>query len=99
MDGRRFYFEGDLDAFINADNCWSLSVDDGEGGSDEEKLMLGLRLADGIDLDRLDADFKGSVIKSAAPLIKAKLLKLDGSILKITDNGFIVSNSIIASLI
>ena len=99
MNGRRFYFEGDLEAFISAPDVWQLAVDDGEGGSDEEKLMLGLRIAEGIDLDRLDADFKAAVIKSAAPLLKAKLLKLDGSILKITDDGFIVSNSIIASLI
>ncbi|MBQ4538071.1 MAG: coproporphyrinogen III oxidase family protein, partial [Oscillospiraceae bacterium] len=97
--GRRLYFEGDLEAFISASDIWQLAVDDGEGGSDEEKLMLGLRIAEGIDLDRLDADFKAAVIKSAAPLLKAKLLKLDGSILKITDDGFIVSNSIIASLI
>jgi len=99
MGGRRFYFEGDLDTFISAPDVWQLTVDDGEGGNDEEKLMLGLRIAEGIDLDRLDADFKASVIKSAAPLLKAKLLKQDGSILKITDDGFIVSNSIIASLI
>lgn len=99
MNGRRFYFEGDLDAFLNADDPWSLTVDDGEGGNDEEKLMLGLRLADGIDLSGFDSEFTQSVLKSAAPLLKAGLLTLEDHSLKITDGGFIVSNSIIASLI
>ncbi|MBR6602795.1 MAG: hypothetical protein IKK94_02135 [Clostridia bacterium] len=57
MNGRRFYFEADTEAFIATCDPWLLTVNDGEGGSDEEKLMLGLRLAEGVDLSAFDKNF------------------------------------------
>lgn len=99
MNGRRFFFRGDIDRFTDSSDVWSLTVDDGEGGSEEEQLMLGLRLAQGVDLSDYSADFRQSVLDSSAPLIKAGLMAQNGSNLCITENGFIVSNSIIASLI
>lgn len=99
MNGRRFFFDSDLESFCFAADPWQLTIDDGEGGSDEERLMLQLRLAEGAQLDSFNADFAQNVLASAAPLVKAGLLKLENSNLSITSKGCLVSNSIIASLI
>ena len=99
MDGRRFYFEADTEAFINSADPWQLTVDDGEGGSDEEKLMLGLRLAEGVDLGSFDNVFKNSVLLRCKPYIKAGLMALNDQHIAITSKGYIVSNSLIAALI
>ena len=99
MNGRRFYFEADTEAFISAADPWQLAVDDGEGGNDEEKLMLGLRLSEGVSLLDFDTDFKNEIINRSQPYIKAGLLRLDNDRLFITADGYIVSNSLIAALI
>ena len=99
MNGERFYFERDINAFINAENCWSLAVSDGSGGDEEERLMLGLRLSEGVLLSSFSAPFAEQVKKRAQPLIKANLIDEKDNRLFITENGFLVSNSIIASLI
>ncbi len=99
MNGRRFYFEGDTEAFISADDPWQLTADDGEGGSDEERLMLGLRLSEGVGLEAFDPEFKESILHRAGPYIKAGLLKVEGERIFITSRGYIVSNPLIAALI
>lgn len=88
LDGKRFYFERDLKAYING----ATPTPDGDGGSDEEKLMLGLRLKDGVDYDAL-------------PKLKADLFinnglaeKRDGKFF-LTNKGFLISNAIIGELI
>ena len=43
IDGRRFYFERSFEDFFD-----NKTTDDGEGGDEEEFIMLGLRLAEGI---------------------------------------------------
>ena len=88
LDGKRFYFERDLKAYING----ATPTPDGYGGSEEEKLMLGLRLKDGVDYDAL-------------PKLKADLFinndlakKRDGKFF-LTNKGFLISNAIIGELI
>ena len=88
LDGKRFYFERDLKAYING----ATPTSDGDGGSEEEKLMLGLRLKDGVDYDAL-------------PKLKADLFinnglaeKRDGKFF-LTNKGFLISNAIIGELI
>jgi oxygen-independent coproporphyrinogen-3 oxidase len=88
LDGKRFYFERDLKAYING----ATPTPDGDGGSEEEKLMLGLRLKDGVDYDAL-------------PKLKADLFinnglaeKRDGKFF-LTNKGFLISNAIIGELI
>lgn len=78
--GRRFYYDRDFKL-----------VDDGEGGSDEEKIMLGLRLASGIEKSLIKKDFSSYV--------KAGFMKENGSRVAFTPKGFLVSNTIISALI
>ena len=99
MFGKRFYFESDIDAFVNSPNPWLDIIDDGIGGDEEERLMLGLRLSEGVYLNSFSDDFSNHVKSAAKPLIKADLLKTENDRLFITTKGYIVSNSIIASLL
>lgn len=79
-NGRRFYYDRDLNI-----------VDDGIGGADEEKIMLGLRLTRGID--------KALVKKDYSAYVKAGFMKETDSRLAFTPKGFLVSNTILSDLI
>lgn len=79
-NGRRFYYGRDLNI-----------VDDGIGGADEEKIMLGLRLTRGID--------KALVKKDYSAYVKAGFMKETDSRLAFTPKGFLVSNTILSDLI
>ena len=89
LDGRRFYLPRDLQAFVTAPQY----PDDGAGGDTEEKMMLGLRLADGIDRRMLPDP------AAAERLCKGGLLASDGNRVWLTDRGALVSNAVITDLI
>ena len=98
IEGRRFYFPKELDLFCQSENPWELAVDDGLGGNLEERLMLGLRLSEGIFL----GDYPGLSKKLEgrwASLLKANLITLSGEHLALTPQGFLVSNALIASFL
>lgn len=79
-NGRRFYYDEALS-----------KIDDGEGGTREEKIMLGLRLKKGIK--------KSLISRDLTPYIKAGLMEENGEYIAFTPKGFLVSNSILAELI
>ncbi len=88
LDGKRFYFERDLKTYING----ATPTPDGNGGSKEEKLMLGLRLKYGVDYDALP--------KAKADLfIKNGLAEKRDDKFFLTNKGFLISNAIIGELI
>lgn len=68
-----------------------------------ERLMLGLRLQEGVDLIKYKAEFGFDLKKTAEPYLtnfsKQNLLKLNGSQLTLTDAGIMVSNTVISSLL
>ena len=68
-----------------------------------ERLMLSLRLASGLDLDKFKEDFKEDILRTRADvinkLIDLGLLKIEDGHLKITEDSFYVSNKIILELI
>ena len=101
--GRRRFFPRDLAGFLSAENPWALLCDDGAGGSPEEYLMLRLRLSEGIrwaDFTSQYPDFGISELRKKAELMrKAGLLKLDESGLRLTLDGFLLSNAVISELI
>ncbi|MCI8624557.1 MAG: radical SAM family heme chaperone HemW [Provencibacterium sp.] len=102
MEGKRFFFERSLEAFLQAERPWSLLHPDGEGGGLEEFFMLRLRLAEGLDLLEVNRRYKirpAALLKSAALLEKAQLLAVRGSRLALTPEGFLVSNAVIARLL
>ncbi len=79
-DGRRFYYDTD----------WHI-VDDGIGDTNEEKIMLGLRLAEGIE--------KALVSKPYEHFIEAGLMTESKSRIALTPEGMLLSNVIISELI
>ncbi len=79
-NGRRFYYDRDFNI-----------TDEGEGGSNEEKIMLGLRLKEGV---------KKSLIKrDLSQYINGGYMEERGENVSFTPKGFLVSNTIIAQII
>ena len=78
-NGKRFYYDSDFNL-----------VPDGEGGGREEKIILGLRLNEGID--------KSLVTKPYAELIEKGLLTEKDDRIALTPEGMLISNTIINKL-
>ena len=99
FDGNRFYYERDINAFIDG----AKPIDDGEGGSFEEYAMLRLRLADGLKNDSVKARFgfeiPAEMLEKSRLFEKNGLTVTDGKNFSLTPKGFLVSNSITASLL
>ena len=95
FEGKRFYYENDLKGYI--DN--PTPIPDGMGGTKEEYIMLGLRLKNGIS----SADFQNkfgealpeSIYNKAKKLQENGLCDTIGGSISLTDNGMLVSNSVI----
>ena len=79
-NGRRFFYDENFNI-----------VADGEGGSDEERIMLGLRLSEGIE--------KSLVRKLYSQFVKAGLMTENENRISLTPEGMLVSNTIINSLL
>ena len=99
FNGRRFYFPRQLAAFIKAQDPWQLTIDDATGGSEPERLMLGLRLAKGIAFSDYSDRFCSRIRQKAIPLSKAGLLTVTEKGVALTTQGFLVSNSVICALL
>ena len=99
LNGRRFYFPRDLDAFL----AGSPPVDDGPGGGWEEALMLALRLDTGISIQETREKYgvspSPSFTKTLQQYQTAGLLTFDGDRLALTERGFLVSNTLIGEII
>ncbi|SJZ70856.1 radical SAM family heme chaperone HemW [Eubacterium coprostanoligenes] len=78
--GKRFFY----------DREWN-KIDDGTGGDKEEQIMLGLRLAKGIDKSLVDRDF--------AEFVKMGYVADLGERVALTPKGMLVSNTIINYII
>lgn len=97
--GKRFYFDRDIEAFMNG--C--APVSDGDAGGAEEYLMLGLRLSKGIGREEFSKRFgrrlPESFIGKARELASFGLIKTDEDRVSLTEKGFLVSNSVISELL
>ncbi|MDY4698087.1 radical SAM family heme chaperone HemW [Eubacterium coprostanoligenes] len=78
--GKRFFY----------DREWN-KIDDGTGGDKEEQIMLGIRLAKGIDKSLVDRDF--------AEFVKMGYVADLGERIALTPKGMLVSNTIINYII
>ncbi|MBQ7006170.1 MAG: radical SAM family heme chaperone HemW [Clostridia bacterium] len=98
INGKRFYFPRDFDSFIKSPQ----PIYDGEGGDEEEYIMLRLRLSQGIDFalykKRYNKTFPQNIIKKAEKFRKAGLLTVDSKGIRLNEEGFLLSNTIIAEL-
>ena len=99
IDGKRFYYPRDISYFKNGKE----PVFDCIGGSEEEYIMLRLRLADGIIFDefkrRFNKDFDESYIEKAKKYIDNNFVVIDKKSMRLTRKGFLVSNTIISEII
>lgn len=99
--GYRYLFPRDLSAFLKAEDPWKLIREEGPAGGAEEYLMLSLRLAEGVELSRLDALGQDSslLLRRGKPLERAGYLLFREGKMALTEQGWLVSNSIITSLL
>ena len=88
--GERFYREPDWDAFVAGEPV----VPDGPGGSFGERLMLALRLTEGYRGEIPDALRE----KASDPVLRP-FLEVGDDFLRLTREGFLVSNTVIAELL
>ncbi len=99
LNGRRFYFPRDLDAFIEG----ASPVDDGPGGGCEEALMLALRLDTGVSLKDIQEKYNVNPSPFLSQTLQkyrsAGLLSFDGDRIALTEKGFLVSNTVIGEII
>ena len=95
LDGRRFYYPRDLKAFIKNPQ----TVNDGESGGTQEKLMLGLRLSKGVDLSKIYGEIPQNIKNKITQLQKAGYVKANLPHISLTDSGMLISNSIITELL
>ena len=107
IDGYRYYNTKRLDTYIDAMNENKSAVYRKEYVSDaehrEERIMLSLRTAKGLDLEQFKQDFKEDLLRSRAEQIKKltelKMVEVVDGYLRITEPNFYVSNQIILELI
>lgn len=99
IDGKRFYFPRDTEGFINGNEY----IYDGEGGDIEEKIMLKLRLSEGLSKSDLFS-YEGheeiwkNLYKRAEKLPK-NLININEDNIALTEEGFLISNSVIVYLL
>lgn len=97
--GKRSFFERDIDKYIEAPKA----IQDGAGGDFEEYVMMRLRLAEGLQNKAVKARFKhpipNEMITRAKKLENHGLVECDENGIRLTKQGFLVSNSIISELL
>ncbi len=95
-DGKRYAVPPDFDAFCDAP-LQPTELTDASVGTDSERLMLALRLAEGISLaDYPDA--RERLLRNAKR-IPPHYLSQNGNHLRITSEGWLLSNAILATLL
>lgn len=96
--GKRFYTPPTFEDFYN-----NITVDDGDGGSEEEYIMLGLRLSEGITQSNYYCRFNKPIPQKyydkSQKFEKMGLMTCDDKGIRLTEKGFLLSNSIITEII
>lgn len=99
FEGERFYYRDDISAYIEN----SEPITDGKGGNEQEYIMLRLRTADGISNTQFKSLFSKALPTKIYDLAllyqKNGLCITNGDKISLTDQGMLVSNSIITSFI
>lgn len=99
LDGRRFFYPRDLKEFMQG----GAPVFDGEGGGSDEFVMLSLRLKEGLVFadyrERFGKEISAPVKSNCDSLKKAGLAVIDDEGIRLTEEGMLISNSIINEII
>lgn len=93
--GMRYAVNRDLERFCAAPVQLE-TVTEPNAGSESERVMLGLRLAEGIRLDSVPQS-RERLLRKAKPLIPM-YLQSDGNSLRMTPQGWLVSNTVLVHL-
>ncbi len=104
--GKRFYNPADLSRYIASGGLCAQSETEEVAGSAAERLMLGLRLTEGIDVSgigRLDPAFseaeQAGFLARCRRFQKAGLLTIDGGRVVLTETGMLVSNMLLSEIL
>ena len=99
IDGKRFYYDRDIDSFVNG----AEPVSDSDGGDPQEFIMLRLRLKKGINYNEMAEKYPNydiySLKNKADGLAAHGFTAADDNGFHLTTKGFLLSNSVIAQLI
>lgn len=99
LGGKRFYYPKDLKGFIDGNS----PLPDGESGGIEEYIMLRLRLKKGIDLSEykklFGCEFQEDMLQKCRFFQKVGLMNIENNCIWLTDEGMLLSNSIITELL
>jgi oxygen-independent coproporphyrinogen-3 oxidase len=93
FNGRRYAVVSDLKKFCN-DEYQTEYITQETSADDEEKIMLALRLTEGISLDEYPVKNK----KIIENLANSDLIRLENQRLSLTPKGFLVSNAVICKI-
>lgn len=98
INGKRFYTELSFDEFYKG-----ITHQDGNGGYIEEYIMLRLRLAKGLTQkdfkQRFGIKIPENYIKNAKKFANTNLLICDDNGIKLTKDGFLISNTLILEIL
>lgn len=99
LRGERFYYERDFSSFIDG----AEPISDGFGGDKEEYIMLRLRLSEGLNFEEYEEKYGEKIsedkIEKLRKYQKAGLLHIDDKWVRLTPEGYLVSNAIIGEMI
>lgn len=97
-NGERFYYGRSFEGFYSG-----IKNPDGKGGTEEEFIMLNLRLKRGLIFREFEEKFGHKIsdkfLKKAELFCKAGYLTIDKEKASLTTEGYLVSNAIISELI
>lgn len=96
-DGVRYHNKRDLSSYLRGEDI--RVVDEEEINKAEEYLAFSFRLSEGISIKKYIALGGDSGILNKAEEIPKNLIKIDSDIISLTEEGFLVSNEIIAKLL
>ena len=96
---KRFYYERDCEGFVGGGRA----VFESDGGDENEFIMLRLRLSDGLKdedyLARYGVHLPEKILDTAAKLATKGLVICGDGGIRLTKNGFLLSNYVISQLI
>ena len=99
LKGERFYYERDFNSFISG----AEPIYDGIGGDKDEYIMLRLRLSEGLLFEEYEKKYGEKIekdkIENLRKYEKAGLVLIDDKGIRLTPEGFLVSNVIIGEMI
>ena len=98
FNGKRFFYDRSIENF-KANKI----INDGEGGTAEEYIMLSFRLKKGLDTEeyakKYGTPLPQSFFKKTDLYVKNGFMEYNGTSYSFTPKGFLVSNTILADLI